>query len=141
MTALQQTLLIGLIAFAVVQLAIATTNLFLVRILGWREDMRRMPPLLKEVFQVHKIFISVTVVTFGVLTLRFARDMVEQTNDLAVWLAAAIGMFWLIRCVMQATYYSPNHWRGQLDRTIVHIAMLVTFGLGAAVYLVAAFAV
>ena len=43
---------------------------------------------------------------FAVLTWRFAREMATGTIPIAVWLAAAIGIFWGIRAVMQWTYYS-----------------------------------
>jgi len=53
---------------AALQMAIAALNLFLVRILKWREDMARMPLLLRQVFQVHLWFISFTLAIFAVLT-------------------------------------------------------------------------
>ena len=45
---------------AALQLAIALLNLFLARLLNWKEEMARMPLLLREVFQVHAWFISIT---------------------------------------------------------------------------------
>ena len=47
------------------QLAIAVLNLFLVRLLHWQKDLSRMPLLLREVFQVHAWFISVTLTIFA----------------------------------------------------------------------------
>ncbi|PYK61114.1 MAG: hypothetical protein DME21_09985 [Verrucomicrobia bacterium] len=37
--------------------------------------------------------------------------------------------------------YSSSHWRGRLDRTLIHLALLLTYGGLAAVYLTAAFRV
>lgn len=42
---------------AIGQLTIAILNLFLVHILGWKEDLARLPLLLREVFHVHCWFI------------------------------------------------------------------------------------
>ena len=42
-----------LLAGGAAQILIAVLNLFLVRIMGWRPDLDRMPLLIREVFQVH----------------------------------------------------------------------------------------
>src|SRR2546423_15073932 len=86
---------------ATLQLGVAVLNLFLVRLLHWREDLSRMPLLLREVFQVHVWFISLTLAIFGVMTWRFAGEIVSGQNLVAQWLAAGIGIFWAIRTVLQ----------------------------------------
>src|ERR1051325_8729655 len=124
---------------ALLQLAVALLNLFLVPLLKWREALLRAPLLLREVFQVHAWFISITLTLFAAITFRFAGEFALRGNPVANWLAAGIGMFWLIRAVLQIAYYSASHWRGQIGRTIIHIALLFTYGGMAAVYLCAAF--
>lgn len=118
---------------AIVQLGVAALNLVLVPLLKWKEELSRAPLLLREVFQVHAWFISVTLAIFGVITWRFAGDM--QSNAIGHWLAGGIGIFWAIRAVLQMTYYSSSHWRGQTGRTIIHIVLLFMYGGMAAVYL------
>jgi hypothetical protein len=41
------------------QLLIAVLNLGLVRIMRWQEDLERMPLIVREVFAVHSLFISI----------------------------------------------------------------------------------
>ena len=118
-----------------VQIGIAVLNLFLVRILRWQLELAGLPLLLREVFQVHLWFISVTVGLFGVLTVRFAGEIAGGANDLARWLAAGIGIFWGLRTILQITYYSATHWRGIAPRTAIHMALLVMYGGMAVVYL------
>ena len=113
---------------AVAQLSVAVLNLFLVRIMKWEEEVARMPQLVREVFHVHAWFITVTLAIFGVVTIRFADE-----------LAAGIGIFWLIRWLMQFFYYDSSHWRGKRAETIVHIALIFLYGSFAGVYLLAAF--
>ena len=127
-----------LVTVAVMQLAIAMLNLFLVPLLNWKEELARMPLLLREVFQVHAWFISITLTIFGVMTCHFAESFVGCNNPLARWLAAAIGLFWLIRTVLQVTYYSGSHWRGQFGRTVLHAICLLLYGGFASVYLCSA---
>ena len=50
---------------AALQVAIAVLNLFLVRLFNWRAELSRMPLLLREVFQVHAWFISITLTIFS----------------------------------------------------------------------------
>lgn len=128
-------------ATALVQLAIALLNLFLVPLLKWKEELLRVPLLLREVFQVHAWFISITLAIFAAITLRFAPEFAIHANPVANWLAAGIGIFWAIRVVLQVTYYSHSHWRGRPGRTMIHIALLFTYGGMAVAYLCAAFKV
>ena len=124
---------------AAAQLAIALINLFLVRLLGWKADLDRMPLLLREVFHVHCWFISITLGIFGVTTLRFAEAMAASSNEACRWLTAGIGIFWAIRTMLQVTYYSGSHWHGRPVRTAMHIALLATYGGLALVYSLSAF--
>src|SRR5258706_10408422 len=76
---------------AVAQMAIAVLNLFLVPLLKWREDLARMPLLLREVFQIHAWFISITLTIFAAMTWRFAFEMAGGAKPGCKWLAAGHG--------------------------------------------------
>jgi hypothetical protein len=127
-----------LLLAAALQLGIAVLNLFLVPLLKWQTEIARMPLLVREVFHVHAWFISLTLAIFATLTFRFSSEMALGHNPIAGWLAGAVGIFWAIRTVLQVVWYSSSHWRGQLDRTLIHIALLIVYGGFAVVYLVAA---
>lgn len=130
-------LLYGLITGAAGQLAIATLNLRIPRLLHWGHDLAAMPLLLREVFQVHVWFITATLVIFGAFTLRFAPDLAAGSSPLGRWMAVSMGTFWLIRTVLQVTYYSSSHWRGLPSRTVIHVVLLCAYGALATVYLTA----
>jgi len=125
---------------AVIQLSIAILNVFLVRLLRWQEPVAGMPLLMREVFHVHCWFISITLALFAILTWQFAGEMVGAGNPVAQWLALGIGVFWAIRTVLQITYYSSSHWRGQKGRTLVHVMLLIVYGGLAGGYLTAGLA-
>ncbi len=127
-------LLILLYACATAQIAVALLNFFLVPLLGWKADLLRLSLLPRQVFMVHLWFISITLLIFGALTWRFAETMVTGTNPVAVWLAAAIALFWFIRTVIQVVYYSPRHWWGHPGRTAIHIVLILSYGGLAATY-------
>jgi len=125
---------IGLKIVAVLQLSVAVLNLFLPRILKWRKDLEQLSLLPRQVFYVHSWFISITLALFGILTFRFADQMALGTDELALWLAGAVGLFWGIRTIVQMVYYSPSHWLGKTDRTIVHVMLLLVYGAMSAAY-------
>lgn len=126
-------------AAAVVQFAIALLNLSLIRIMQWQSDLGRMPLLIREVFHIHCIFISLTLSIFGVLTWQFADDIASAANPLCVWLAAAIGLFWIVRSLMQWLHYSSSHWRGNVGRTVIHWMLFLGYAALGGVYFAAAF--
>src|SRR6266487_218014 len=126
-------------AAALAQFAVALLNPFLIRIMKWKPDLDRAPLLIREVFRIHVVFISITLSIFGALTWRFAHEIANAVNPLAVWLAGAIGLFWLVRSAMQLLHYSASHWRGDALRTVIHWALFLAYGAMATVYLAAAF--
>src|SRR5437762_7785652 len=126
-------------AAALAQLTIAILNLFLVRIMKWKPDLDRAPLLIREVFYIHVIFISITLSIFAVLTWRFVHEIASAANPLAIWLATAIGTFWIARSVMQWLHYSSSHWRGNMARILIHWRLFLGYGAMAVIYLTAAF--
>src|ERR1700756_413426 len=124
-------------AAAVAQFAVAILNLFLIRIMKWKPDLERAPLILHEVFRIHVVFISITLSIFAALTWRFAYEIARASSPLTIWLAVAIGLFWLIRSAMQWLHYRANHWRGDALRTLIHWALFLGYGAMATVYLAA----
>jgi hypothetical protein len=126
-------------AAALAQFAVAILNLFLIRIMKWKPDLDRAPLLIQEVFHIHVIFISITLSIFAVLTWRFAHEIAQAASPVTIWLAAAIGFFWLVRSAMQWLHYSSSHWRGNAARTLIHWTLFLGYGGTAVVYFAAAF--
>ena len=123
---------------AACQLFIAILSLFLERLLGWKEDVARMSPLVREVFKIHGWFIALTLTIFSLLTWRFAAELAAGSNEFARWFAGCVALFWGLRCIMQWTHYSSSHWKGQEGRTAIHWTLFIGYGCFAVVYLLAA---
>src|SRR4029077_19472242 len=81
---------------ALAQFAVAILNLFLIRMMKWKPDLERVPLIIREVFRIHLIFISITLSIFGALSWRFAYEIASASSPLTIWLAVAIGFFWLL---------------------------------------------
>ena len=121
---------------AALQLFVAALNLFLPRILGWRDALATIPDLLREVYHVHAFFVSLTLAIFATLTLGYGDAMLAGEPGMRA-LARAIGIFWAVRVATQVFYYSSSHWRGKAGRTAIHVALLLMYGGLSAVYLLA----
>ena len=139
MNSLPDLIELGLRVAAVVQIAVAILNLWLIRIMKWQPDLDRMPLLIREVFRIHCYFISITLTIFAVITWRFASEIAVAASPISIWLAVGIGAFWVIRSAMQWLHYSPSHWHGHKPRTLIHFALFIGYGALAVVYLAAAF--
>ena len=118
--------------------ALAALNLNLPQLLGWRDQLKALPTLMREVFYVHSWFISFTCALFGVLSWRFADTFATGSNELGAWFTAGIGLFWSVRLILQWTYYSSRHWRGDGPKTLAHFTLTFVYGGWAALFLTAA---
>lgn len=128
-----------LFAAAIGQIAIACLNTRLDKMLNWDQELNNLSLLLREVFVIHKWFITITLLIFGAITIRFAQPMGTAEFEMARWLAAGIGIFWAIRTGVQLFFYSASHWKGNKGRTAIHWILTICYGGCAATYLVAAF--
>ncbi|MEI6534153.1 MAG: hypothetical protein WCN98_02345 [Verrucomicrobiaceae bacterium] len=124
---------------AVAQIALAALSLCLPRIMDWKAEIARMSLLVRDVFEIHSWFISITLVIWGLLTWKFAGEVAHAQTELSRWLCAAIGIFWGIRCVLQWTHYDSSHWRGQPGRTLAHWTLFIGYAAWTTVYFMAAF--
>ncbi|MDA1045203.1 MAG: hypothetical protein O3C57_08275 [Verrucomicrobia bacterium] len=124
---------------AAVQIAVAILNLFLEPMLHWKRDIDGLPLLPRQVFRVHLWFISITLLVFGFLTWIFAAEFAAGSQSIGRGLAGGIALFWGIRTVIQLTYYSREHWWGKAPQTIVHIILVLAYGVLSTTYAYAAF--
>ncbi|MGV3658537.1 MAG: hypothetical protein ACO1TE_00080 [Prosthecobacter sp.] len=132
------TLIFALKLAAAGQLILAVLDLFIGRILGWKEAADKMPLLVREVFQIQGWFIALTLFIFGTLTWRFAAEMAGGAHEFLRWFSTGVGLFWGLRCVMQWTHYSAVHWRGIADRTAFHWIIFLSYAAFTLTYLKAA---
>jgi hypothetical protein len=134
-------LLLNLRVVGVLLALLAVVNLFVPRRFHWREEMARLSLLNRQIFEVHAIFLVLTLVLFSALLLTMAPALLEPT-PLARAVLAGLTIFWTARLLAQWFYYSPEIWRGHRFNTVMHVAfsglwIYVTGVLGASLYFVA----
>jgi hypothetical protein len=115
-----------LLLCACAQGGIAILNFFLNRLMRWESAIAAMPLLVRQVFIIHGWFIGITLGLFATLTWRFGPEL--HLTALGRWLAGGIAIFWGTRTVLQITFYSAEHWRGQPLRIVIHLVLLGLYG-------------
>ncbi len=119
-----------------IQLVVAALNLALPRVLGYRENLPRLEPIVRQVFVIHSIYIVLVLLIFGGLCVGFAGELASGST-LGRYLSASFAVFWLLRLGFQLFYYDREFRRRRLwlDRLLVPVVSYL-----AAVFLVAAMA-
>lgn len=135
MTLTQETLVAHLQAGGVLMAALVVVNLFVPSRFHWREEMSRLSLVNRQIFQVHSVFLVLTLGLFSALLLTCARALVEPSRLSRVVLSG-LTIFWGLRLVMQWFFYSPELWRGHRFNTVVHYAFSAVW-----IYLTTVFAV
>jgi hypothetical protein len=90
-------------AAGALQLVIAGANLFLPRILRYRENLARVSPMVREIFLVHSGYIVLMLVAFGIISIAFAPDLAGGSG-LGRFLSAFLALFWGLRIPVQVAY-------------------------------------
>lgn len=108
--------------------------------LNFRRELNKVDPLLRQLVWVYYVFIALSIIGFGIVSIGFAGTLAEQT-PLARAVCAFIALFWITRLVIQLFVFDAKpHLRTRLLRVGYH-ALTLVFTYHAVVYSLAAFTV
>jgi hypothetical protein len=113
-------LLLNLRLAGALMAGLALLNVFVPRRFNWRTELARVSLLNRQIFEVHAIFLVLTLTLFAALLLTSADALLERTR-LARAILLGLTLFWLLRMLMQWCYYSPAIWRGHRFHTRMHL--------------------
>lgn len=102
--------------------------------MNWNEDLAKLMPSNRKLMWTYGAFIVMTIIAFGTLTL-FLHDELLQGDRAAVGLAAFIGVFWLMRLVIDFAYHTHADWPPGARFVIAHILLTSLFFALTATYL------
>jgi len=77
--------------------------------LHWKEDLAKLTAFNRKLMWVHGGFAVYTIIAFGVMSL-FLHDEILRGERAALALAFFIGLYWLLRIVVDFAYYSHRDW-------------------------------
>jgi len=102
--------------------------------LQWKKDLARLTPLNRKLMWVHGGFAVYTIAAFGVMTLLLHNEILTGQRA-ALALAIFIGTYWLLRIVVDFTYYSHSDWPRGKAFVIGHLLLTLLFIFLSATYL------
>lgn len=113
------TLVFHLRVVGVLMALLVVVNLFVPGRFNWREELRRVSLLNRQIFQAHTVFIVLLIAMMSGLFLTCAEALLEPTR-LSRAVLAGLTIFWGLRMLMQWFFYSPQVWRGNPFNTAMH---------------------
>jgi len=117
-------------------MTLAFIHLFFPRYFNWREALRPLNLINRQMMLVHVFFIALTVFMMGVLCLMHTEDLI--TTGMGKTISLGLGIFWIIRLLIQFFGYSSELWRGKMFETTVHVVFSLLWIYFSAVFLLVA---
>jgi hypothetical protein len=116
---------------------ILTASALVPKVLDWKTVLKPLPPFLRTLFWVYGVFIVLTIISFGTLTLLHA-DAMARGEPVARSVAAVIAVFWGARLIVQlfvfdASPYLTNAWLKLGDHvlTVAFLFLTATYTIAA----------
>jgi hypothetical protein len=109
------------------------------QVLDWRNELRKLPPLLAQLVWVHGAFIVLTIIGLGTLLLLNAAELASGT-PLARCVCGFIAVFWGARLAVQFFYFAPQEYLRTLTLKIGYHGLTAVFAYLTIVFAWSAFA-
>lgn len=104
---------------------------------NWKEELRPLSLINRQMMQVHTFFIALAVCLMGLLCICNAEDLIHTKLGKAIFLAFSV--FWGARLLTQFFIYSGELWKGKRFETIVHIVFSLLWTYFTVVFMAAYF--
>ncbi|MGK6351607.1 hypothetical protein [Parapedobacter sp. DT-150] len=117
----------------VLLMALALIHVFFPMYFNWRESLRPLSLINRQMMLVHVFFIALTVFLMGLLCVTHAEDII--TTGLGKAISFGLGIFWVIRLLTQFFGYASELWRGKVFETTAHVIFSLLWVYFSAVFL------
>ena len=102
--------------------------------LHWKEDLAKLNSFNRKLMWVHGGFAVYTIIAFGATTLALHEEILRGDRA-ALALASFIGIYWLLRIIVDFAYYSHGDWPSGAAFRIGHVLLTSLFVFLSASYL------
>jgi len=94
--------------------------------LRWKEDLAKLTSFNRKLMWVHGGFAVYTIISFGTLSILLHDEMLRGDRA-AVALAFFIGLYWLLRIIVDFAYYSHQDWPSGAAFRVGHVLLTSLF--------------
>ncbi len=113
---------------------LAFLHLFFPKYFNWKEELKSLCLINRQMMIVHTFFIAFTVFLMGILCLISTNELIE--TNLGKTISLGFGIFWIVRLFIQFFGYSMNLWKGKIFETIMHIIFSLLWSYMSIVFLI-----
>jgi hypothetical protein len=100
-------------------IALAFVHIFFPRHFNWKQELKDLRLINRQMMWVHAFFIALVVLLMGLLCLTSSGELTGSL--LGRKLALGLGLFWMIRLIVQFFGYLPENWKGRRLETGIHV--------------------
>ncbi len=100
-------------------IALALIHIIFPRYFNWKEELKSLSLMNRQMMGVHTFFIAFTIFFMGVLCLTSTNELIQ--TKLGKTITFGFGVFWTTRLFIQFLGYSSALWKGKKFETTVHI--------------------
>lgn len=90
---------------------------------NWKEELKPLSLINKQIMVVHTFFIGLVVFLMGVLCLISTKSLIQ--TKLGHTLTLGLFVFWIIRLFFQLFVYSSKLWKTKTFETTIHIVFII----------------
>lgn len=107
----------------VLLMALAFIHTFFPKYSNWKEELKPLSLINRQMMTVHTFFIAFVVFLIGLLCLTSATNLTQ--TKLGETISLGLGIFWATRLIFQLFVYSPKLWKGKIFETTIHILFTI----------------
>jgi hypothetical protein len=103
----------------IILIALALVHIVFPKYFNWEKELKSLSLINRQMMTVHTFFIALTVLLMGLLCLTSSNELIE--TNLGKKVSLGLGVFWIVRLVIQFIGYSTELWKGKKFETFIHI--------------------
>jgi hypothetical protein len=107
----------------IVMILLALAHVVFPAYFNWKQELSSLSTINRQMMFVHTFFIAVVLLLMGILCLSSSQELVKTPFGKRI--ALGMGIFWLLRLLVQFFWYSSTTWKGKKFETIIHIVFSI----------------
>jgi C4-dicarboxylate transporter len=114
-------------------IVLASIHIFFPKYFNWKEELKPLSLINKQMMTVHTFFIAFVVLLIGLLCLTSETDLTQ--TKLGKTVSLGLGIFWATRLIFQLFVYSPKLWKGKKFETTIHVIFTILWSYLTSIFL------